>query len=197
MFRYQILSDDYKKIGSRTLYRIRAQKSFVNKATNNPVEKGELGGYIEGYENLDCNSFSTAWVFPNCHVYDVGYVGDDAAIMNGVLLSGNSVVRQNASVYGKCIIDAYSVLSGDSKVVGESGLDTGGIKCLHSLVAGDAILYGEILIRYTNVSCSCMIGGKSASIVGTKNNHIYIPDEGKIFLEDKTITDSRQLTLFY
>ena len=38
--KYELLKDDYIKVGERTVYRIKALKDFGN------VKKGDLGGYI-------------------------------------------------------------------------------------------------------------------------------------------------------
>jgi len=52
--KYELLEGDCLRAGDRMVYRIRALKDFGD------VRRGDLGGYIEGEENLDHQG--EAWV---------------------------------------------------------------------------------------------------------------------------------------
>lgn len=72
MNKYEMLYEDSIRIGSHTLYRIRALKDFGN------VKTGDIGGYIEKEENL--SQEGTCWVYGNAWVYDNAKVYGDAKI---------------------------------------------------------------------------------------------------------------------
>ena len=84
MNKYEMLYDDKIEVAGRTLYKIRALRDF------NDVKAGNLGGYIEGEENLsqdeDCWVYGNAQVYGDAHVY------------------GNAWVYGNAKVYGDALI---------------------------------------------------------------------------------------------
>jgi len=61
MKKYQLLKDDTKQVGSRTLYRIRSIVAF------GIVANGDLGGYVESESNLSHNG--NARVSGNARVY--------------------------------------------------------------------------------------------------------------------------------
>ena len=58
--KYEILRDDKIEVAGHTLYRIRALRDF------NDVKAGDLGGYIEGKENL--SQEGNCWVYGNACV---------------------------------------------------------------------------------------------------------------------------------
>jgi hypothetical protein len=95
--KYKILFDDTIEYNAHILYRIEALKDFSN------VKKGDLGGYIESYANLDQEG--------NCWVYDNSFVLGDAQ------LTENSVLKENVVVSGK------SSISGDSEIIGNVIID--------------------------------------------------------------------------
>jgi hypothetical protein len=86
------LTNETKVVLGRTLYRIRAIKDFGN------VKRGDLGGFIEGEENLAHigNAWigENAWVFGNTYVYGNAYVHENACIY------GKAEIGGNAEIYG-------------------------------------------------------------------------------------------------
>lgn len=66
----------------RTLYRIQALRSF------NDVKVGDLGGWIESYDNL--SQFDDAWVYDEAKVY-----GHSTEIFGNAIISGDAIVEFN------------------------------------------------------------------------------------------------------
>lgn len=107
--KYELLKDDYIKVGERTVYRIRALKDFGN------VKKGDLGGYIAKEENLSHDR--NAWVFDNAVVVgEEAAVYDDAEIHDNVRVYDRAKVYHDARVYGNTVIRWEARVSGDAQV---------------------------------------------------------------------------------
>ncbi len=58
--KYELLKSDTIKVNNKTLYRVKALRSFSD------IDKGDLGGYIEHEGNLSHEE--DAWVFGNAEV---------------------------------------------------------------------------------------------------------------------------------
>lgn len=69
--KYRLISEDYKEIFGKKLYRIEALKDFSD------VKAGSLGGYIESEDNLSHDG--NAWVYDNARVYGNARVYDNAS----------------------------------------------------------------------------------------------------------------------
>ena len=120
-----ILTNETIKRNIHTLHRIQALKDIPSKK----VKKGDLGGWIESYDNLDqkgdCWIGDTAWVYDEAKVYGDAYVFGDA------LVGEDAEVFDNAKVYGDTIISGKAQIYGNAKVYGDSR------------VRGNAIIYGN------------------------------------------------------
>lgn len=81
------LTDDTITVGDKTLYRIKALKSFSD------VEEGDLGGYVEKEDNL--NQSGDAWVYGNARV------NGDARVYGNARVYGDARVCGNARVCGE------------------------------------------------------------------------------------------------
>lgn len=92
------LTDETLKIGSKTLFRIKALKSFGE------VKEGDVGGWVESEKNLDHEG--NAWVFGNAKVYD------------NALVSGNAWVYGNARVFGAAMVYDNAFVSSNARVFG-------------------------------------------------------------------------------
>lgn len=117
--KYELVRDDLILVGTGdTLYRIRALKDFYN------VHKGDLGGYIQSYDNLDQEG--NCWVYPDARVWenaeihgdsrilDHASVLDNAKVYDKAVIMSNSIIRDNAIVCDGAIVDYY--VSGDSYI---------------------------------------------------------------------------------
>ena len=91
--KYELLNTDTIKLGSVTLFRIKALISFGN------VKKGELGGYVEKEDNL-CHS-GNAWVTDNAKVYGNAKVTGDAKVTENAEVTEIARVTGNTRVTGK------------------------------------------------------------------------------------------------
>ena len=85
------LTDETIKVAGKTLYRIKALKSFGK------VKSGELGGYIESEKNLSHKG--NAWVSDKAAVYGKAKVYDNAWVFEGSQVHENAKVYGNAQVY--------------------------------------------------------------------------------------------------
>ena len=117
--KYELLEGDCLRAGERTVYRIRALKDFGD------VRRGDLGGYVEGDENLDHQG--EAWVGDVAQVYGphgcvrgngrvsgeawvLGIVEDDAQICD------LAVITEHAHVGGRTIVCADEIVRGEEKL---------------------------------------------------------------------------------
>lgn len=127
--KYELLKDDYIKVGERTVYRIRALKDFGN------VKKGDLGGYIAKEENLSHDR--NAWVFDNAvvvgeeaavyddaEIHDNVRVYDRAKVYHDARVYGNTVIRWEARVSSFCEIGGSTTVGGDIELTSEFDIFT-------------------------------------------------------------------------
>ena len=85
---------------NKILHRIRATKDLPE----HEVEKGELGGWIEKYENLADN----VWVSENAKVFDNAMVFENARIFDNAMIFGDAIVYGNAIIYGNARVHGKS-----------------------------------------------------------------------------------------
>jgi hypothetical protein len=108
------LTENRVEVGGRTLYQIRAVRSFSN------VNEGDLGGWIATEDNLshdgDCWVFENAWVCDDAKVYGSAKVYGNAWVYGEAWVSGDAEVYGDACVYGKVWVH------GDTKVYGRARL---------------------------------------------------------------------------
>jgi len=78
---------DTKLVRDKTLYRIRALKSFDN------IKEGDLGGYIEKEYNLSQDG--NCWIYDGAIVMNGAMVLDNAKVSKSIITNG-SVVKDNA-----------------------------------------------------------------------------------------------------
>lgn len=94
---------------NKILHRIRATKDLPE----HEVEKGELGGWIEKYENLADNAWvsENAKVFGNAIVFENARIFDNAMIFGDAIVYGNAIIYGNARVHGKSEICENTCIS--------------------------------------------------------------------------------------
>ena len=116
-----------------TLNRIRATKDFGN------IKKGDLGGWIQKYENLCSN----AWVFENAKVLENARVSGNARVSENAIVSGNAWVLEDASVFGNVRVFGCALLFENTKVSG-GALVSGNAQLFgNSCVTGNSEVYGD------------------------------------------------------
>lgn len=119
--KYQIIRDDEHKIEyeGKTLYRIQALRDVSTR-----VKAGDMGGYIENYDNL--SQVNECWVGGNAQVFDLAVVKDNALIMDHSEISDDSVIGTDVIVCGISHIRGKSVIistSYEDKNIRIMGLD--------------------------------------------------------------------------
>jgi len=126
MKKYELVTEDYTTINGRTLYRIKALKSFGN------VSLGDLGGYIEKEANLSHDG--DCWVYGNANVHGNAIVYGNAHVSENAHVYGNAHVSENAIVHGKAIVYGNAHVSENAHVYGNAH------------VSGNAIVYGNAVV---------------------------------------------------
>ncbi len=186
---------------NKILHPIVAEETFVNGATGITIEAGEIGGYVESTSNLSALRESTAWIFPNCFVYGGSYVFDSAAIMNGANVYDNSTVASLALVDGNIYIKSFSIISGMASIrtsnrcaciISHSHISAGRINTYETPnpAVGNSGIFHYIIMKTPGIEVS-----GSIFIRGNQNKGIEITENLKG--NGETITDQRQLSLFY
>ena len=151
------LTEETKVIGGKTLFRIRALRSFGG------IKAGDLGGFIENERNLSHEG--NAWVGDNAKVGGDAWVGDNARVGGYAWVGDNAWVGGNAKVGG----DAW--VGGNAWV--EDNAQVGG----YAKVGGDTRFNGNGLIN-SNDDYLCEKGlgshNRSASFFKCKDGHIHV-----------------------
>ena len=109
--RHYELTNETIKFDGHILHRIRCTKEFRS------ILKGTLGGFIEGYGNLE----DDAWVGDEAKVYDSAVVNRYASVVGhacvscSACISGMAVVMDSASVSGcNTFVGDYARISGSA-----------------------------------------------------------------------------------
>lgn len=107
MKKYELTDDTIKLIG-KTLYRIKALKSFAD------VEAGDLGGYIEKEANLSHEG--DAWIYNNALVFGNARIGGNAFICDNAYVFGDAWVDSNAHVCSNAWISGCTHVYGKAYI---------------------------------------------------------------------------------
>ena len=129
------LTEETKIIGDKTLFRIRALRSFGD------IKAGDLGGFIENERNLSHED--NAWVSGNAKVIDNARVSDNALVIDNARVSGEAWVDGNARVSGYALVIDNARVSGYAKVGGKAIVGGEALVSGNAKVGGKAIVGGE------------------------------------------------------
>ena len=113
--KYELTDEKIERFG-KTLYRIKALKSFGN------VTAGETGGYVEKESNL--SQEGNAWVSDNAEVTGNARVYGDAWVSDNAEVTGNARVYGDAWVYGDAEVTGNARVYGDAWVYGDAEVKT-------------------------------------------------------------------------
>lgn len=164
---YKIRKDLSIEHEGKKLYRIEATKNI--KAFQ--VKKGDLGGFIESYNNLTGN----AWVGDNAMVWDNAIVTDNACVCCNARVWGDTFIFDNAFVGGAARIKDSARIYGNARVIGNAEISG------NAVVFGFALVLGHAKInKNAAVSNRAWVGDR---VVVTDNAKIL----GNAFIFDNAI----------
>lgn len=72
------------------------------------VKKGDLGGYVQGAENL--SQEGTCWIFDNAIACDDAFVNQQAVLSEYAIVRGSALVSGNANVRGNAVVDDHALV---------------------------------------------------------------------------------------
>lgn len=154
------LTEETKVIGDRTVYRIRALKSFGN------VKKFDLGGFVEKESNLA--QYGTSWIYyGDACVMEEAKVSEDAKIYDNALISGNARVYGSAGIFGNALCSGFCTVSDNASITGNAHVTYA------ASVSGNAYVRGNAFI------------GKRAFVCGDAQVDGYAQITGKAKITDK------------
>ena len=181
------LTEEPKVIGGKTVFRIRALRSFGD------IKAGDLGGFIENERNLShggnawvggnaqVNGYAqvggNAWVEDNAQVGGNARVSGDAWVNGDARVNGDAWVEDNARVDGDAWVGGYARVNGDAQVVGDARVDGNAQVGGDAWVGGNARVGGDGLINSDNdYLCEKGLGShnRSASFFKCKDGHIHV-----------------------
>ena len=114
------LTDETTSLVGHTLHRIKALKDIPSMK----VKKGDLGGFVESYDNLDqkgdCWVGDDAYVFGNAKVYDNAKVYGDALVYGIAKVYGYTEVYGNVKIYGSARVYGLSKVYDTAEVYGSA-----------------------------------------------------------------------------
>lgn len=191
---YIILKDNKKYLPSEGvyLYQIQAIREF--KTPYDTIKVGDIGGYIESYDNLDQSGnawiYKNAMVYGNARVYGNAIVGGNAKVYGNARIYDSAMVVENAEVRGHTWIHGDSMVGGNAKISSRSNMyDT-----LSPNIYGNSRIYGSPLISgkvsiYDNaiVHGESIIDGENVEINGSSDIGGYANIEGCSIISSTTI----------
>lgn len=132
--KYQIIRDDEHKIEyeGKTLYRIQALRDVSTR-----VKAGDMGGYIENYDNL--SQVNECWVGGNAQVFDLAVVRDSANVYGYAKVSGRAHIRDYAEVHDAVVKDNALIMD-HSEISDDSVIGTDVIVCGISHIRGKSVI---------------------------------------------------------
>ncbi|MCH5243763.1 MAG: hypothetical protein J1F29_02585 [Lentimicrobiaceae bacterium] len=165
--KYEILHKESKTLdlGSHwhKVYRIRALRDFTTYDTGS-VKAGDLGGWVESYDNLDQNG--NCWLFDDAAVCRAAAVREDAVMRGNAAAFDRADISGRACVYDKVYIYNFARIEGHAQVKGISHIH--GSACIrdHAYVEDANIRFGPD---------NCAVGGTATVIgAGTADRLLYI-----------------------
>ena len=138
MLKYK-MTNNTLMVNGRVLHQIVALKDF------GMISKGELGGWIEDYNNLAQEG--KAWVANNACVYAFArvsqnaFIGDSARVAGRALVTENALVSGNAYVYENAEVRDNAYVMGNAHIYGDAGVGCSAV------IRGNAHVYGCAIIR--------------------------------------------------
>lgn len=135
--KYHITSNSITYRGFK-LYQIEALKDFGS------VKKGDLGGYVQSYDNLDhCGD---CWLFDESKCYESGKVSGNANLHQTAEVCGNAQIFGKTHIIDESLVCGHAVIDGDTNIFG------GSVVSGHSLVR-------DSMVCASNISGQTLVSG--------------------------------------
>jgi len=146
------LTDEKRIFNDRTIYRIRAVKSFSD------VNAGDLGGFVQYESNLSQRDNDNAWIYDEAVVIENAIVQDNAKIKNSVFIKGNAKISDNAiikdavGIYDNVIVMDNVVIEGAADIknnakIFRNAVVSGNVRILNNVrISDNAIIYDNVVI---------------------------------------------------
>ena len=138
--KYELTRETVEADGT-VLYRIRALRDIPSLA----VEKGDMGGYVEGTDNLSQDG--DCWIGGTARVYGRARVMRNAVVANNAVVRGSAVVGDNAKVVGDATVEGRAEIMSDAYVYGHAHIVGDATVCDSAIVCGNARIGGGATIR--------------------------------------------------
>lgn len=201
MLKYK-MTDNTLMVNDRVLHQIVALKDFGT------VRKGDLGGWIEDYSNLDQEG--KAWVADNACVYESARVIQNALIGDKARVAGTAIVTDNAAVFGKayiygkawvadnarvydeaCVYDNANIFN-NANIYGKAHVYQNASVAHYTHVFDNAYVYGDTRVKeYANVFGNARVYGRAYVGLNARVSGNAIVCEKMDVSYSKIITDLR------
>ena len=106
--KYKLVKNDAIKVAHKTLYRIKALRSF-NTINNMYINAGDLGGYVESEDNL--SQEDNCWIFDNSIVMDRCTVSDGSVVLNNSKLVYDTHLLDCSKVDNSTLVSKLNIRS--------------------------------------------------------------------------------------
>ena len=110
------LTEETIDLEGKTLYRIKAEKSFSD------VAIGDLGGFVETENNL--SQQGNSWLYNDAKVFENAKVIDNAKVLSNAKIFGNAIVRDNAIINDEVEISGKVDVSKDGEIIGRTKISS-------------------------------------------------------------------------
>lgn len=163
--KYEIVKTNSIIHGGKTLYRIKALKSF-NTVDGEVVLKDKLGGFIESENNL--SQEGNCWIFNKAKVFGCAKILDNAVIHKNAEIFGNAVICDNALVDDDAWVCDKTVICGCAKIFNKAGVYNNAKVFDNAKIFGEARVYGNAEIKGDVFICGDARIDAVAKISGNK-----------------------------
>lgn len=147
--KYELTKNTTKYMGV-TLYQIRALTSFGD------VREGDLGGFIESYDNLENDvARGSAWLYDDSVAYGSSCVKENAKMHDKSMIAGNAVIKGNAEALDKAFITDTSVVEDSAWIVNKATVEGYSHIKDSAIIAANASVSDSVVSDYV---CSNHLG---------------------------------------
>ena len=130
MKKYELTNETKTLAGGTVLHRIRALRDIPRFG----VKAGELGGFVEGENNLWQDG--DAWVSGDAEVSGYAKVSGKAEISGNAKVFGKAEIYGNAKVFGKAWVSGDALVFGNAEIYGDAAVSG------NAEISGDAEVSG-------------------------------------------------------